>query len=305
MVDSLKPDPSFIHGGVAKTPFVLQHDPFKLFDTRASRFRFLAQTSELAPYLEFLGDLTALQATLTQQLPAPTPVSDEQIAGSTQAGLPPIDRAALADDAALHACLQAFVDGASQTINMPAPARAALDMVRNADHAARIEMLANVLGDEIPAERLAEHMFVACAVQIYLARLAASIPVERLQPVATGVCPACGGRPVTSSVIGLRDIENVRYANCGCCATQWNEVRIKCLCCGSTEGISYRSAETEDATVKAEVCKECSSWVKTLYQVRNASLEPVADDVGSMGLDVLMRDTPFHRAGFNPFLMGY
>ncbi|NLB58290.1 MAG: formate dehydrogenase accessory protein FdhE, partial [Gammaproteobacteria bacterium] len=45
--------------------------------------------------------------------------------------------------------------------------------------------------------------------------------------------------------------------------------------------------------------------VKILYQVKNASLDPVADDVGSLGLDVLMKDTEFTRGGFNPYLVGY
>ncbi|HLU14395.1 MAG TPA: formate dehydrogenase accessory protein FdhE, partial [Burkholderiaceae bacterium] len=64
--------------------------------------------------------------------------------------------------------------------------------------------------------------------------------------------------------------------------------------------------DTKDATVKAEVCTECDHWVKILYQVRNASLDPVADDVGSVGLDILMRnETDFTRGGFNPFLAGY
>ena len=81
-------------------------------------------------------------------------------------------------------------------------------------------------------------------------------------------------------------------------------MRITCLACGSTKGIGYRSPE-EDDTVKAEVCDSCRSWVKILYQNRNPALEPVADDVASLGLDLLMQDTEYRRAGFDPFLLGY
>jgi FdhE protein len=306
---SIQPDPSFITGGIAKTPFTLQQPPAQCFDTRASRLRFLAQSSELAPYLNFLADLAALQACLAQELPPPHPISSERLQQASLAGLPPIDRAALADDAQLLDCLRALCEGAT-SITMPAPARQALDALRGAEADDLRWLLANVLsdvpGEAIPQDAIALHLFAAAAVQVHLTRLATSLPAEALQPVATGVCPACGGLPVTSSVIGLRDIENVRYASCSCCATQWNEVRIKCLCCGSTKGISYRSAGTDDATVKAEVCKECGHWSKLLYQVRNPSLEPVADDVGSLGLDLLMRsETPYRRAGFNPYLLGY
>jgi FdhE protein len=302
---SIQPDPSFITGGIAKTPFTLQQPPAQCFETRASRLRFLAQSSELAPYLGFLADLAALQARLAQALPPPSPISNERLQQARQAGLPPIDRAALADDAQLLACLHALCEAACD-IAMPAAARQALDALRAAEAEDLHWLLANVLSDAIPEDAVAPHLFAAAAVQLHLARLATSLPAEALQPVATGVCPACGGRPVSSSVIGLRDIENVRYASCSCCATQWNEVRIKCLCCGSTQGISYRSAGTDDATVKAEVCKTCGHWTKLFYQVRNASLEPVADDVGSLGLDLLMRsETPYLRGGLNPYLLGY
>lgn len=302
---SIQPDPSFITGGIAKTPFTLQQPPAQCFDTRASRLRFLAQSSELAPYLGFLADLATLQARLAQELPAPSPISSERLQQASQAGLPPIDRAALADDAQLLDCLRALCEGATD-IAMPAAARQALDALRGAEADDLRWLLANVLSDAIPEDAVAPHLFAAAAVQLHLARLATSLPAESLQPVATGVCPACGGRPVSASVIGLRDIENVRYASCSCCATQWNEVRIQCLCCGSTKGISYRSAGTDDATVKAEVCKECGHWTKLLYQVRNPSLEPVADDVGSLGLDLLMRsETPYRRGGLNPYLLGY
>ena len=185
------------------------------------------------------------------------------------------------------------------------PARQALEAVAAAGSDDQEWLLANILTDTIPADSAAPHLFAACAVQLHLARLAATLDPAALVPIGTGICPSCGGKPVTSSVMGAQGIENVRYASCSCCATQWNEVRVKCLCCGSTKGISYRSAETHEATVKAETCSECSSWVKILYQVKNASLDPVADDVGSLGLDMMMSATAFRRGGFNPFIMGY
>jgi FdhE protein len=108
-------------------------------------------------------------------------------------------------------------------------------------------------------------------------------------------------------VIGVHGAEGARYAVCSCCSTRWNEVRVKCIACGSTKGIGYRAVETgdEEATVKAEVCDSCHSWTKILYQNKNPSLEMIADDVVSLGLDLLMKDTEYRRAGFDPFLIGY
>lgn len=303
MANDLQPDPSLI-GGVPKPPLAFLPEPVKLFQARARRFAFLAETNELAPYLTFLAELSRLQARLAVTVPPVAPVEPQRMAEAAKAGMPPIDRAALVSDPGLAATLEALTDGAVE-LEMPEPGRLALEVVRAAGEDGRRWLLTNILNDYIPEDSPAPHLFVAAAVQVHLARLAATLDAEALVPVHVGICPACGGRPVTSSVMGTQGIENIRYAACASCATQWNEVRVKCLCCGSTKGISYRSVETIEATVKAEVCRECNFWVKILYQVKNPSFDPVADDVGSLGLDILMKDTSFRRGGFNPCLAGY
>lgn len=304
MTTDLKPDPAVI-GGVPKAPLAFLPRPEKLFADRAKRFAFLAESGHrLAPYLTFLAALTDLQARMLGELPAPAPIPADRVAMARANRMPPIDRAALATDADLHDALMQFCQAAA-ALEMPEPARLALQAVLASDLADRHWLLDNILSDRIPEDSAAPHLFAAAAVQLYLSRLAASLDAAALVPISTGVCPTCGGRPVTASVMGPQGIENVRYASCSCCATQWNEVRIKCLCCGSTKGISYRSVEAEDAVIKAEVCSECGSWVKILYQVKNHSLDPVADDVASLGLDMLMRDTAFSRGGVNAYLAGY
>ncbi|MCX7555607.1 formate dehydrogenase accessory protein FdhE [Xanthomonadaceae bacterium JHOS43] len=301
--DALQPDPSLI-GGVPEPPLVFLPEPVALFQSRARRFAFLAESNELAPYLCFLADLSRLQARLAVSLPTVTPISEARIAAAVHGAMPPIDRTAMATDAGLDACLCALAEAATE-LDMPEPAREALKSLRAADSDERRVLLGHVLADTVPDDGIAIHLFVAAAMQVHLARLAATLDAKALVPVATGVCPVCGGRPVTSSVMGAQGIENIRYASCSGCATQWNEVRVTCLCCGSNKGISYRSVDTAEATVKAEVCRECRAWVKIFYQNKNASLDPVADDVGSLGLDILMRDAGYVRGGFNPWLAGY
>jgi FdhE protein len=297
------PDPSVI-GGVAEAPFALPPSALPLFQSRAKRFAFLAGTSELKPYLDFLAALSRLQARLVAQLPPVEPLPEARLAQARTAQMPPIDRGVLAGDPALHEILALLAEDAAG-LEMPGPARLALEAVRAADASDRGWLLGNILSDTIPEDSAAPHLFAASAAQVHMARLAGTLAGGDLVPIGPGLCPACGGRPVTSSVRGEQGVENVRYATCACCATNWNEVRVKCLCCGSTKGIAYRSAETHDASVKAECCTECGAWVKILYQVKNPTLDPVADDVGSLGLDLMMKETRFRRAGFNPFLAGY
>ena len=303
MSATLQPDPSMI-GGVPKAPFAFLPEPVRLFQTRARRFAFLAETSRLAPYLAFLGKLSTLQARLAAILPPVEPIAADTVRLAAVGGMPPIDRARLAADPLLGETLTALCDGARE-IDMPEQAALALEAVSAADEGDRLWLIDTILSDAIPEDSAAAHLFAGAAVQVHLARLAATLDADALAPVGAGVCPACGGRPVTSSITGAMGIENLRYATCASCATRWNEVRIKCLCCGSTKGVSYRSVETVEATVKAEVCSECDHWVKILHEAKNPTLDPVADDVGSLGLDLLMKETGIVRGGVNIYLAGY
>ena len=301
---SLQPDPSMI-GRMLKPPFAVMPDPVALFRQRAERFSVLAGDSHLAPYLGFLAGLSRLQAELAAELPPAEVIPTEQVQRARENRMPPLDRASLAGDAGLRALARRFLEDVA-ALSMPAPAAAALAELRQAEPEVLDRMIGDVLADSIPADALPQHLFLSAAVQVHGARLASLLDPKQLVPVETGLCPCCGGPPFSSMVVGHQGAEGARYAACAFCGTQWNEVRIKCLACGSTKGIGYMAPESgEEATVKAETCDSCRSWVKILYQNRNPVLEPVADDVASLGLDLLMRDTEYRRAGFDPFLLGY
>jgi formate dehydrogenase maturation protein FdhE len=40
-----------------------------------------------------------------------------------------------------------------------------------------------------------------------------------------------------------------------------------------------------------------------LHQHRNQQIEPVADDIGSFALDLLVREKGFHRTAINPMMV--
>jgi len=218
--------------------------------------------------------------------------------------MPPLDRNRFTADAAFEATLNRLLAGAEDCA-MPDASRAALQRLRSADGLALAEMARSVLADSIPVEAMAEHVFVAAALQVHFARLAAQLDAARLVPVGDGVCPVCGGPPVSSMVVGWRGAHGTRFCACSLCATMWNYVRIKCTVCGSTKGIGYHELDGGGSTVKAETCSECGSYVKILYQVNDPSLDPVADDVATLGLDLLVRESGLRRAGVNHFLLGY
>ena len=295
-----EPDPSAI-GVIPKPPFVRLPEPATLFVGRAARFRTLAEGHELAPYLRFLAGLADAQAELVDG-PEPELPGSEVLDRAARHAMPPLDRNGGA--ATLDGLLDRLLDRA-RGIDMPPAARAALDRVTAADDGERAAMVANALADAIPFEAIAEHALVAAALQVHFARLASRLDAQRLKPVGDGACPACGGPPVASLVVGWTRPEGVRYCACSLCGTLWNYVRAKCTLCAATADISLRSIPGDDGTVKAECCAACRGYVKVLYQQQRPELEPVADDVATLGLDLLVREEGFRRGAVNPFLTGY
>ncbi|MDO5606089.1 MAG: formate dehydrogenase accessory protein FdhE [Paracoccus sp. (in: a-proteobacteria)] len=310
---SVKPDPSVI-SPIATPEFALLPDPARDFADRATRLRHLAHQARLGPYLNFLADLSDLQAALARELPPPVAPDAAAVARSRSYRMPPVDRAALIAGDDMAQVLDALL-GRAGAITMPDPARAALDALRAAPAEDLRALIAEIATDHIPDGYAAPALFLAAAFQVAAARAASVLDAGELVAIRSGVCPACGGRPSVSVVVSTIRLDGLRYACCAGCATRWNEVRVKCLCCGSTKGIGYRALETGDVgaqasdragpAVQAEVCDECKSWVKILYKTRDAGVEPVADDIASLGLDMLMRDSEWSRGGFNPFLSGY
>lgn len=302
MSTTLQPDPSMI-GGVARVPLARLPDPGTIFATRAGRLEFLAgYNANLAPYLRFLAGICRAQDALARELPRPAPPPAAHVEQARAHRMPPMDRDAMR--AWLVPALDGLLDKLTD-LDMPEAARLALAALREAAPADRDWVIGNVLTDTIPEDSIAPHLFAAAALQVHAAQLAATLPAERLVPIRVGICPACGGRPAASLVTGDMGAEGARYCSCATCQTLWNEVRVKCTCCGSTGGITYRSVETGEATIKAECCRECGKWVKIMYQNKNPTLEPIADDVASLGLDLMMQGTEWVRGGYNPFLAGY
>jgi FdhE protein len=79
-------------------------------------------------------------------------------------------------------------------------------------------------------------------------------------------------------------------------------VRITCSHCLTNEGITYHSIEGGSEAVRAETCGKCHTYRKILYQEKDTDVEPVADDLSSLTLDLLMTEEGFHRGSGNPLL---
>src|SRR5215470_10440905 len=262
-VDAPRHDPVPI-GEVAAPPFCRLPEPISLFADRTHRLRRLAQGHALAPYLTFLADLTEAQYRIQDDLPFPEIPETDARRRAREFHMPPLDRNRFTVDRAYDAALVRLL-ALAVAIEMPATAGDALKRVIAADAGTRETMMHALLADTVPVDE--------------------------------GACPACGGPPVASMVVGWKGAHGTRFCSCALCGTLWHVVRIKCTLCGSTKGIGYQEIEGAPV-VKAETCDECRGYVKILHQHKEVDVDPIADDVASLGLDLLVREKGYRRGAF-------
>ncbi len=300
---AIVPDPTAI-GNISSPPFACLPGPSLLFSVRAARLRQLAETSNLAPYLRFLADLAQAQHDIQAGLPLPNGPDANTLARAREFAMPQLDRSQIARDEAVGTMFDRLF-AAAAAIEKPIAAVQALARVTSAEPLERRAMAETVFSNTLPGDAIAEHVFVWAALQVHFARLASVLDVAALAPVADGVCPVCGGMPVSSMVVGWPGSHGARFCSCSLCGTLWHYVRVKCVLCGSTKGIGYQEVDGQGRAIKAETCDECHHWSKILYQNKEPDADPVADDVASLSLDLLMREGPYNRGGFSPLLAGF
>lgn len=156
--------------------------------------------------------------------------------------------------------------------------------------------------------------FVAAALQVLWTSHASQLDASRVQPPVTGaLCPVCGSHPVASVIRIGGQAQGYRYLHCGICASEWHMVRVKCSCCEKNGRIAYQSLDQpEDASAskaqdpsrvaRAETCDDCHSYRKIFNQEHDFMVEPLADDLASLALDVLVTDAGYARGSVNPLL---
>ncbi|MET3792484.1 formate dehydrogenase accessory protein FdhE [Aquamicrobium terrae] len=291
-------------GEVKTPPFARVPDPVRLFERRARRFHQLSGPDGIGPYLGFLAGIAEAQQALGGQLPPALPLDEAKLECALEHAMPPLDRNAFRPDAGFR-LLADRLFGALEVVEKPVAAAKALADVRASDETGLDAMVSDLMADSVPVDSMAGHAYVAAALQLHFSRAAALLPERRLQSVGDGACPACGGPPVSSIIVGWPQAGGARFCSCALCGTLWHHVRIKCAICSSTKGIRYQEIEDGPGTIKAETCDECGCYVKIFNQQKDVSLDSFADDVGSLGLDLLLRETKYRRGAFNPFLLGY
>lgn len=285
-------------GRVANPPLIRPPDLSQAFRRRAGRFDRLAAGSAMADFLSFMAAIAAAQSAAVASLPAPA----EPPIGLSHGTLP-LDRRNWRPDASWRDTLTMICDRlAVQPLTVQT--QAALDRLARLDADALDQLAKAVLFFEIGEAERAAACLAFAALQVHWTRLAGLIDGTGFHTFdRPGVCPVCGSPPVASLVHSKGSLAGVRFLVCALCLTEWHLVRIRCSSCASTEGIAYFEIEGAGGLVKAETCDQCRTYLKIVFAEKDADADVFADDLATLGLDMLVDEAGWRRSTPNPFLL--
>lgn len=314
----LSPEEIAVQAG-QQLAFLHLPEPTELFAVREQRLRELAPGSPLREFLLFAAELSHAQHALLQDYP-PTRLPDEDdLAAAARAAQAPMPAALWPRDPVWVGATRRMLEQlAASLAGNPAQAVVTGLLARPDGY---FEAQADSLLTGQGELDMACAPLVAAGLQVYWTQMVLAIERQssnaRQAPFGRTLdatrCPCCASVP-TASVTRLdASGGNLRYLQCSLCATQWHMVRVKCSHCLSTKGIHYQSLQAlatdgaeqdpSRAAVQAETCDECGHYLKIVRAERDLRVEPVADDLATLTLDILVSEAGYQPHGLNLLLL--
>jgi len=292
-------------------PRIRLPDRAQLFARRAARLRSLAPESPIGDYLQLCAVVAEAQHSALADFPAVLP-SVEQLEIANAHRMPPIPAAGGARATPWRDALMAICTAVADAPRLPEVAAQIATYLRAAapdELEAQADVLLGVREGKVDA---AAAPLLMAALQVNWVALSSRFAVDLVQPLdVPGLCPLCGSLPVASVVAVQSPYQGYRYLHCALCACEWHMVRVQCSQCGasgkdiayhSPTGIAESDTAADAAAVRAETCEHCHGYRKILYQEKDPAVEPVADDLASITLDLLLAEEGYARASGNPLL---
>jgi len=292
--------------GNSPLPFLRLPARGAAFADRAARLRALAPGHAMQGYLEFIALVADAQQRMLDDMPPLRLPHPDAVARSREHGMPLLDFRSHARDPGWADVLRRVLRMVMAEAQGPAlEAVKRLEASRDELYEAQAsKLLAGVaVGLDTGSAPL-----IGAGLQVYFTHLALSLGEAAFAPLeAPGACPCCNALP-TASIVRTGDASGHRFLHCSLCGTQWHYVRVKCAHCESTKGISYASLDDGSGrqrkpAVVAEVCDECDHYLKIAYMDRDPQVEPCADDLATLALDLLVADTGKTPLGVNFMLV--
>lgn len=313
----LSPEEIAVQAG-QQVPFLRLPERTTVYAERAMRLRQRAASHPMGDYLRFVADIAEAQQTVLDGYPVVALAGDAALDAAARLGVPPLPATLWPRD-------PLWREGLRRLLRVM--------VARLDDTPARSQVVALLAADDAWLERQADRLLAATTLDLDLAAaplIAAGLQVYWTHLVlATGAtadlgtnaaafgrvddqtsCPCCASRPTASIVrIGGQDA-GFRYLHCSLCSAQWHLVRIKCARCLGTQGIHYQAlqaaaeaGEARQPAIEAETCDRCGHYLKIVHMARDPEVEPVADDLASVTLDLLVAESGFERHGVDLLLL--
>lgn len=295
--EQIKQDKIFFH-----TPFFLA--PSKtIFADRATRFQDLAKEdkTDWHAYLQLLASVSeAQQVVLDEGLAAgdfaiPEGIESRTILPLADGGYVP---------ASFYTCFEKLLAKLDQKVSSTV-----LNPLRALEQTQAEQLAQATLKQELSAEQKPMSLWAHAALQIIWTAWAQQLQEDDVPIVEQrSHCPCCGSEAVASVIMISSDLANLRYLHCPTCNSRWNALRAKCTFCGDQSSMALQEIEEAQSGAlkgaRAETCDHCHSYRKMFMLQHQQFADPVADDLASLALDILIGEEGYERGGHNPFLLG-
>lgn len=294
---------------LVRAPKVVLPKDQGLFAERASRFdQLAAESSGMGDYMRLLAQVCRAQSAAFKARTAHS-VSERAIANSREHGMPPLSAHVFPRDESWHIDLRDIVAAVQRDAGAMTPEVTAtlkeLGTLAETDHESLDAIADRLIAGDSLVEDSSSIPFVGAALQVYFTRLASTLKADSVSNCdVASVCPCCGMRPTASLVRIDPDRLNYRYLVCSLCMTEWNMERVRCSSCESEKDVAYMAIESNDKpglgqAVSAETCDSCKTYLKIFSQEKDALVDPIADDLNSLALDLLVDEKGYARTGPN------
>jgi FdhE protein len=304
----------------------------EVFVARAARLADLAQgkvtgipvNTALSGYLSLMQEVVVAQADMIRTISDADPgmPPPESLDLSQQHGMPPLSSSG-SRSPAWRGILTKLLNKLDNAATLNKELAAVIASLR-ALNAHQLEELADaVIEQRQKGLNQAQAPFVAAALQVVWTYQASQLLQQQVPVLGTSIlCPVCGSHPVASVIRIGGQSQGYSYLVCGLCASEWHMVRVKCPCCEQNGKIAYQGLDIADGTdtpvkttavnvnrandprkfARAETCDDCLCYTKIFNQEHDYNVEPLADDLASLTLDILVSEAGYARGSVNPLL---
>jgi FdhE protein len=275
-----------------------------IFSQRAQRLHELAaeNSSDWQPYLQFLAAICTAQQTLLERYAEAEWVLS--VANTAETLLTP---ALLSANHSLTDHLFADLHILLQQQLSPTAAQVWKELLQLSSEE-RCQLCQQALNQQLGVAQQDYQVWVNAVVQIIYTHAALNLTATAVKPLPElGFCPCCGTDAVGAVIIGHGELEGLRYLCCGVCNSRWHSVRARCSFCDNSRDLGVHRIEQAKEGVlsgaEAECCPSCHAYRKRYRLAKQQYADPIADDLASLSLDILLNEEGWQRGGANPFLL--